>query len=138
MMIVVRRNRLFGAFTSGSISCADVSALTMESPLRSGLLLPVECYLLELDDSDDYGDQGYAESICVDNYCGGILIKGRDRKRITVGTSAAEANGSILVGLSDDRGVLHESMDAYAMLYPMIVAAIKSGEEVMLDITEGN
>jgi hypothetical protein len=68
----------------------------------------------------------------------GLPIAGIDKGRnvyIHIGNTAADTLGCLLVGLNVSTDRIDRSTDAFSLIYPQIVKAIQSGEQITIEYT---
>lgn len=138
MIVTLQRQRFTTNETVGELFVGTTAVITIEPSMRSKSLLPSGIYALSLDNSSEYFKDLMGMLYGDGFHHGMLMITDSPGTIICLGRSVKDTVGSILVGLSEDHGVITESMDAYRIIYPMIVDSLLRGDETMIDISNGD
>jgi hypothetical protein len=136
VIVTLQRRFLSSAYTVGDLTFGEVAMVTMEQAKRSGDLLPAGQYVLCLDRSNTELDDLYEITFGGSFHRGLLCLQDETHHAFRVGSQCLRGDGSILVGLANNKGSLSESMNAYREMYPLLRDAIESGAEVMIDVRE--
>lgn len=144
MMCVLQRTIADHRLTYGELAIRDMTYVTLESPLayipRMVGRIPSERYVIALDEVNP-SNNTYA-ALFGDAHRGMLSVQdvyGRKEIIICAGTLPKQANGNILVGFNrSGNGTIEGTLDAYWEIYQTLVKAMDNGDEVFVDVRDGN
>lgn len=142
MMISVVRQVITDKSTIGQLTCNTTQCFTLEDPLRKvkvwgDTCIPAGQYVLKLRTEGGVNAKYIAR---FGDWHKGMLwlqdIPNFEDVYIHIGNTPADTEGCILVGASGGTDFIGQSEVAYREIYPSIAAAILSGEEVFVDVSD--